>query len=134
MFVCPLYIYTPPYVRMPPGVYTPPMSPYSSVHLFWRLCMLWGCNGLPFVLGHLLTPPLFGDASLQLHLPHSVVGSLCISVSGISILCGHFFSIEGFGGVPSSVGGLGESALEMSICSFLYIFCNALCLTLRVWL
>ena len=38
------------------------------------------------------------------------------------MLCGHFPSVEGFGGVPPSVGGLGASAHEMSICSFLYHF------------
>ena len=40
----------------------------------------------------------------------------------INMLCGHFPSVEGFGGVSPSVGGLEPSALEMSICSFLYIF------------
>ena len=43
--------------------------------------MLWGgCNGLPFVLGHLLTSPLFGGASPLFTPPHSVIGFLCISM------------------------------------------------------
>ena len=45
------------------------------------------------------------------------------------MLCGHFPSVEGFGDVPHQLAGLGASPLEMSICSFLYIFCSALCLT-----
>ena len=46
------------------------------------------------------------------------------------MLCGHFPSVEGLGVFPPSVGGLGASALELSIGSFLYIFCGALCLML----
>ena len=40
------------------------------------------------------------------------------------MLCGHFPSIEGFGGVCPSVGGLGASALEMSYshsCTFFVV-------------
>ena len=42
--------------------------------------MLWGCNGLPFVLGHLpYITPVWGASSL-ITPPHSVIGSLCISM------------------------------------------------------
>ena len=66
MFIQPPYDCMPLYIHTPPGVYTPPYAPYSSVPLcvFWRLCMLWGvvmgplCVGIPS-----LTPPLFGGAS-----------------------------------------------------------------------
>ena len=47
-------------------------------------------------------------------LPHSVVGSLCIGMFwGYQYVMRAFFLL---------LGGLGASALEMSICSFLYIF------------
>ena len=112
-----------------PGVYTPP---YSSVHVcFGGFACCGGCNSSPLCWDTFLTPPLFGGASPSITPPTLSYCSLCIGMfRDISMLCGHFPSVEGFGGVPTSVGGLEESALEMSICSFLYIFCSALCLTL----
>ena len=47
---------------------------------------------------------------------------------GISLL------LKGLGVFPLSVRGWGASALEMSICSFLYLFCSALCLMFRIQL
>ena len=98
-------------------------APYSFMPLcFWRLCMLWGgCNGLPFVLGH---PPYIRGWLHLLHPPHSVVGSLCIGMfEDISVLYWHFLlSVKVWGCFLHLLGGGGASALEMSICSFLYLF------------
>ena len=57
--------------------------------------------------------------------PHSIVGSLCITIlRDISILCGPFpFYWRVWGCSPITWGGLGDtSALQLSTCSFLYIF------------
>ena len=69
------------------------------------------------------TTPVWGCLPFK-YIPHTQLLVSCASVCfrDISMLCGHFPSVEGFWGVPPSVGGLGASALEMSICSFLYIF------------
>ena len=94
--------------------------------------MLWGCNGLPFMLGHLLTSPLFGGASPLITPPtlshwfpvHWYVSGISVCYVGISLL------LKGLRVFPPSVRGFwGASALEMSICSFLYIFCGASGLT-----
>ena len=72
-----------------------------------------------------LTPPLFGGASPLLHPPHFIVGSLCIAIlRDIGILCGHFPSIEGFGGVPPSLWEVwgAHKFFWLSMCSFLYFF------------
>ena len=73
-----------------------------------------GCMGLPFVLGHFphTTPvwgylPFIGTPTLSCWLPSAMVG-----FGDVSMLCGHF---------PFCWGVLGASALEMSICSLLYI-------------
>ena len=125
------HLYTPCTFVCPRGVHPLHMPPYSSVPLcFWRLCSCGGCNGLPFVLGHSpLHHPCLGVPPLQLH-PHTqlLVPFTSVSFKDISILGGHFPSVEGFGGVSPSVGGVGASALEMSYAHSLY-FCSALCLT-----
>ena len=103
----------------------PHMPPYSSVPLFWgALHVVGSCNGLPFVLGHppYITPvlgclPLITPLTLSHWFPvHWYVSR------DISMLCGHFPSVEVFGGVSPISWGVGASALEMSICSFLYLF------------
>ena len=105
----PLYVCTPPVHSCDPrGVQTPHMPPYP-VHLcvFGGFACCGGCNGLPFVLGHLLTPPLFGGASPSITPPHSVVGSLCFSTfQGYQYVMRAFPSVEGFGGVPLSIWGV----------------------------
>ena len=128
-----LYIHTPPYICMPPGVYMPPICPHTPQCLcvFWRLCMLWGVVMVPLCVGTpSLTSPLFGVPPLHLHPPHSVIGSLHIGMfQGYQYVMWVFpFCQEGFGGVSPISLGEGASAFEMSICSFLYIFYNALCL------
>ena len=142
VFWMPPHLYT-PYIHMPPvclyaprGVHTPHMPPYSSMPLcvFWRLCMLWGCNGLPFVLGH---PPLstpVGVASPLLHPPHSVVGSCAlVCFRDISMLCGHFPSVRKGLGCFSNHLGVGISTWDVHML-ILVPFCSALCLTFRLWL
>ena len=101
-FICPICLH-------PWGAHIPHMPPYSSVHLCcWRLCMLvGGCNGLPFLLGHLpYTTPVWGCLPFN-YTPHtqSLVPCALVCFRDISMLCGHFPSVEGFGGVPPSVGG-----------------------------
>ena len=57
--------------------------------------------------------------------PHtqSLVPCALVCFRDISMLCGHFPSVsKGLGVFPPSVGVEGASALEMSICSFLYLF------------
>ena len=109
-FVCPLYI------CMPPGVYTPPYAPYSSVHpcVFGGFSCCGGCNGLPFVLGHLpYTTPVWGclPFNYTLH-TQSLVPCASVCFRDTSMLCGHFPSVEGFGGVPHQLGGLGHQHLR----------------------
>ena len=96
MFICPL------------GVYTPPIGPmlFCAPAWFWSICMLWRvviC--FKCVLGHIpYTTPIWG-ASPLITPPHFIVGSLCIAIlRDISILCGLSPSIEGFWGVPPSLG------------------------------
>ena len=69
------------------------------------------------------TTPVWGCLHFN-YTPHtqSLVPCALVCFRNISMLCGHFPSVEGFGGVPPSVGEFGASALEMSTCSFLYIF------------
>ena len=115
----------------PRGVH-PPYAPilFCASLCFWRLCMLCGVvmgsplcwDTLPYI------SPVWGCLPL-IAPPHSVIGSLCISMfQGYQYVMWAFpFCQEGFGGV--SPISWGASALEMSICSFLYLFCSALCLT-----
>ena len=107
-----------------PEVYTSPYAPIlfcASVFLE-ALHVVGICIGLPLCWDTSLTPPLFRGASPSITPPHSV-GSLCISMfQGYQYVMWVFPSVEGFGSVPHQLGGLGASALEMSIYSFLYIF------------
>ena len=122
MFIHPLYVCT-PHVCVPPGVYTPPICPHTPVYLYvLRGFACFGGKGLPFVLGHFPYTTLYGGASLQLH-PHTQLLVPCASICfrDISMICGHFPFCWGVWGCSPSVGGLGASALEMSICSFCYI-------------
>ena len=69
--------------------------------------------GSPLCWDTSLTPALFGVPAFQLH-PHtqSLVPSALVCFRDISMLCGHFPSVEGFGGVPPSVGGWGHQHLR----------------------
>ena len=89
--------------------------------------MLWeGCNGLPFVLGHpplyhpyLGVPPLYYTPTLSHCFPvHQYVSGISVCYVGISLLSGRVWVVS-----PIS-WGWGSSVLEMSICSFLYLFCS----------
>ena len=109
------HICTPPYVHTPPYNCTPPYAPYSSVHLyvFGGFACCGGCNGLPFVLGHLLTLPLLGC------LPFNYTPTLShwfpvhqYVFRDISMLCGHFPSVEEFGVFPHQLGGWGHQHLR----------------------
>ena len=111
----------------PQGCTHTPICPilFCASMCFWRLSILWRVvMGSPLCWDTILTPPLFGGASPSITLPHtqSLVPCALVCFRDICMLCEHFPSVEGFGGVPPSGGGLGASALEMSICSFLYIF------------
>ena len=121
MFVHPLYVCMPPYVYTPPiclytphmfvhplGVYTPPRGPHASVllHGFGTLHVVGGCFSVLCVLGH--TTPIWGCLPLY-YTPHTLLLVLCaLLFSGISVLMWAFSpSIEGFGGVPPSLGEVG---------------------------
>ena len=138
---CP-HVCTPPYVCMlhmciyPRGVH-PPYAPYSSVHLFLEaLHIVGGCNGLPFVLGHLpYTTSVWGCLPFNYtptlscwFLVHWYVSGISVCYVDISLL------LKALGVIPHQLEGLGASALEMSVCSFLYLFCSALCLMLQLQL
>ena len=129
---------------MPPHLYAPYMfvchqgctPPPICPHTLLCLCVLGGfaccegCNGLPFGLGHpTLHHPCLGVPPLY-YTPHTVIGSLCIGMFwGYQYVMWAFpFCQEGVGCFPHQLWGWGSSALEMSICSFLYLFCSALCL------
>ena len=128
----PPYICTPPYVCMPQGCTCLPICPHTLLCLciLEALHVVGGCNGFHFVLGHpplhqpclgclpFITPP-----TLSHWFPaHQYVSRISVCYVGISLLSGRVW-----GCFPHQLGG-GASALEMSICSFLYIFCSALCL------
>ena len=90
----------------------------------------WVVMGSPLCWDTSLTPPLFGDASPLITPPQSVIGSLCIGMfQGYQYVMWASPFCCRFGVFPHQLGGLGALALEMSICSFLYIFCSALYLT-----
>ena len=102
IFICPLNSYT-------PRVYTSPYAPHILLCLcvFGGFACCGGCIGLPFVLGHLLTSSLFGDASPYLHplshwFPvHQYVSGISVCYVGISLL------LKGMGVFPHQLGGLG---------------------------
>ena len=83
-----------------------------------------GCNGFHFVLGHpplhhpcLGVPPLHYTPTPSHWFPaHWYVSGISVCYVGISLLSGRVW-----GCFPHQLG-VGASALEMSICSFLYIF------------
>ena len=120
MFVCPIHSYTPICLYTPQGCTCP--------HTFLCLCVflealhvVGGCNGLPFVLG---CPPYIGGVpppytpTLSHWFPvHWYVSGISVCYMGISLL-----SVRVWGCFPICWGGGGASALEMSICSFLYFF------------
>ena len=134
----PPHLYAPicsyaPYIHMPQGCTCPHMPPYSSM----PLCFLEALHVVGVVMGSPLCwdtlpyiTPVWGCLPF-ITPPHSVIGSLCIRyVSGISVCYVGISLLSGrvWGCFPHQLG-VGASALEMSICSFLYIFCSALCLT-----
>ena len=142
MFVCPhvcmppVHLYT-PYIHSPQGCTYPHMPPYSASVCFWRLCMLWGVvMGSPLCWDTSLTPTLFGVPPLQFH-PHtqSLVPYALVCFRDINMLCGHFPSVEGFGGVLliswGGLGGISTWGVHMLI---LVHFCSALCLMFWLWL
>ena len=128
MFVHPLYIH------MPPAPYAP--------HTLLCLCVILEAL---YVVGVVMGSPLCWDTlpyitpvwgCLPFITPPTVIGSLCIGMfQGYQYVMWAFPSCqEGFRDVSPSGGGFRASALEMSICSFLYLFCSALCLTFRLQL
>ena len=122
-----------PICSYPPGVYTHPICPHPLLCLcFWRLCMLWGVvmgsplcwNTFPYITSVLGVPPFYYTHTLSHWFPvHRYVSGISVCYVDISLLSGKVWVC-----FPHQVGG-GASALEMSICSFLYIFYSALCLT-----
>ena len=128
------HVCTPPYICMPHtfvhprGVHAPHMPHTLLCLCFWRLCMLWVVvMGSPLCWDTSLTSPLFGGAFPSITLPHTQLLVPCASVCfrDISMLCGHFPSVEGFGGVPPSVGGfVGHQPLRCSYahsCTFFVV-------------
>ena len=134
----PIHLYTPCMFICPQGC-THPIYPHTVLCLcvfLEALHVVGGCNGLPFVLGHPpLHHPVWGCLPF-ITSPHSAVHSLCIDiVSGISVCYVGISLLSGrvWGCFPHQLG-VGASAHEMSLCSFLYIFCSALCLMFQLWL
>ena len=96
------YICMPLYIHTPAGVYTCHMPQTLLCHCVFleALHVVGGCNGLPFVLGD---PPYITPVwgYLPLIHPHtqSLVPCALVCFRDISMLHGHFPSVEGFGGV-----------------------------------
>ena len=114
----------------------PPML-FCAPAWFWSICILWGVVICLNVFGDSsLTSPLFEGASPLITPPTSLLVPCTLLFAGILVsYVGLSPSNEGFGGVPPSVGEVGgTSALQLSMCSFLYFFCSALCLMFRPWL
>ena len=130
----PIHLYAPICLYTPLGVYTP-QGPHASVllHGFGTLHVVGGCF-LFYVYWD--TPPLFGGASPLITPPHSIVGSLCIVIlRDISSYVGLSPSIEGFGGVPPSLGRFwGDTSAAVHMLILLHLFCSALCLMTQPWL
>ena len=123
-YICtPLHLYA-SYIHTPPGMYTPICPPFSSVHLYVLrlLHVVGGCKGPPYMLDTSLTPPLYGVPPLQFT-PPLICWLPCASVCfrDICMSYGDFSPYVGGLGCSPSVGVLGASVHEMSICSFLYI-------------
>ena len=130
-FVCPLYI------CMPPGC-THPHRPHAL------LCTCMVLEHL-HVVGEVvicfsvcwdtsLTPPLFGGASLLITPPtlSCWFPVQCYSQGYWYLMWAFPLLLKGFGVFPITWGGFGGiSALQLSTCSFLYIFYSALCLMFR---
>ena len=103
-FLCPIHLYD-------PGMYTPPYAPHSllCICVFLEALHVVGVvMGSPFCWDTSLTPPLFGGASPSITPPTlSHWFPVHQYVSGISVCyVGIFPSVEGFWGVPPSVGGV----------------------------
>ena len=115
----------------------PHMSLYSSVHLyvFGGLYVVGVVMGSPLCWDTSLTPSCLGVPPLQLH-PHTQLLVPCASLCfrDISMLCGHFPSVEGFGDVPHQLGGvLGHQHLRCPYghsCTFFVVHC----LMFQLWL
>ena len=127
MFVCPCMFICPLYVHMPRGVH-PPYAPHTPLCscMFLEALHVWGVVwGSFFLLGHFPYTTLVWGSLPFICTPYTQLLVPCASVcfGDINMLCGHFPFCWGLGGVPPiSLGVLGASALEMFICSFLYIF------------
>ena len=117
----PLCVCMPPYICMPPYVHTPPICLYSPLGVYTPqgppmfLCSCMVIGTLHVVGGCFLfyvywdTPPLFGVPPPLLCPPtlHCWFSVHCYS-QGYQFLFGPFSpSIEGFGGVPPSLGEVG---------------------------
>ena len=105
----PPHLYTPIHSYAPRGVHTP-ICPHSSVHLYvfggFVLCGV--VMGSPLCWDTSFTSPLFGSAFPSNYTPHTelLVPCALLCFKDISMLCGHFPSVEGFGGAPHQLGGI----------------------------
>ena len=108
VFGCPMFV-CPHMFVCPQGVHTP-ICPHTLLCLcvfLEALQVVGGYNGLPFVLGH---PPLHHPCMGCLPFNYTPTLSCwppcaLVCFRDISMLCGHFPSVEGFGGVsPISWG------------------------------
>ena len=109
----PLCLYIPIHLYTPIHLYAPILL-CASVCSQRLLHVVGGCKGLPFVLGHFhYTTPVWGAPFICTSHTQLLVPCASVCFRDISMSCGHFFLL---------LGVWGASVLEMSICSFLYIF------------
>ena len=128
LYICmpPVCLYAPHMFICPPGSVPTPQGPPMLLcsSWFWHIAC---CGGVVFLLNvYWGTPPLFGVPPPYLHPPtlHCWFSVHCYS-QGYQFLCGGLSpSIEGFGGVPPSLGEVwgGTSALQLFTYSFCYTF------------
>ena len=108
------YVCTPLYIH-PQGCTHPHMPAILCAAMFSEaLHVVGGCKGLPFVLGYFpYTTPIWGCLPF-ICTPHTQLLVSCASVcfGDISLSCGYFSLLLGFGGVPPSVGGFGVISSE----------------------
>ena len=133
MYVCPLYVHTPPW-----GIHTPICPPNSSVHLYVLrgFSLLWAVVKGPLYGGYLpYTSPCMGVPPLQFT-PPLIHWLPCASVcfGDICMLYGEYFPYVGGWGCSPFVGIFGGITM-WGVHMLIFVHsCSSLCLMFLLWL